>query len=182
MKFHFHPLLKRFKRRTAVILPKDIGTIIALTGLSKEDVVVEVGGGSGFLSFYLARIVKELFVYERREDIFEVLKENLSLFENVHVINKDGREAKEQAYLYILDTPDFKEVIENIKDRTKWVVVYLPHANQAKEAFLLLKDLGFKGFVVRTILEEWEMDDKLLRPKHKQLIHTAFLVFGERQD
>ncbi|NPA22591.1 MAG: methyltransferase [Candidatus Micrarchaeota archaeon] len=181
MKFFLHPALKRFKRKTAVILPKDIGTIIALTALSKEDEVVEIGGGSGYLTFYLARIAKHVYVYERREDIFEILQHNLKDFENVSLFNKDGKEATQTAYLYIIDSPDFLEVLPTAAKHAQKIVLYLPNANQAREASIWLQKEGWDVAVVRTILEEWQMDEKRLRPKHKQLIHTAFLVFGSRK-
>lgn len=180
-KFFIDDRLAKFKRKTAVILPKDIGLIIGITALSKDDEVVEIGGGSGFATFYLARVAKRVYVYERRTDMFEILRENLRDFENVEIINDDGRNAKQSAYLYLVDSPDFHDILLNVSDKVmKWIVLYLPNINQAKEAYGILKSLGFRVYVLRNILEEWEIDENVLRPKHKQLYHTSYLVFGER--
>ncbi len=180
-KFFLDKGLSRFKRRTAVILPKDIGLIIGITALSKDHVVVEIGGGSGYASYYLARIVKHLYVYERRQDIYEDLLYNLKTFDNVEVINKDGKEADKHAYLYLIDSPDFIDVIKNVYNYVeRWLVIYLPNANQAKDGYMELKKLGFKTYMIRSILEEWEVDENILKPKHKQLYHTAFIIAGEK--
>ncbi|MCS7122406.1 MAG: hypothetical protein NZ908_00390 [Candidatus Micrarchaeota archaeon] len=180
-KFFIDDRLSKFRRKTAVILPKDIGIIISITALSKDDEVVEIGGGSGFATFYLARVAKRVYVFERREDVFTILRENLREFHNVELINDDGKNAKQNAYLYLIDSPDFHEILPNVVDRVmKWVVLYLPNINQAKESYELLKSLRFRAYLLRSVLEEWEVDSNVLRPKHKQLYHTAYLVFGER--
>lgn len=180
-KFFLDKGLTGFRRRTAVILPKDIGIIIGITALSKDHTVVEIGGGSGYASYYLARIVKHLYVYERKEEMYKDLLHNLKIFENVDVILDDGRKADKNAYLYLIDSPDFIDILRATYNYIeRWAVIYLPNANQAKEGYMELKRLGFRAYMLRSILEEWEVDENILKPKHKQLYHTAFLVAGER--
>lgn len=180
-KFFIDDNLKKFRRRTAVILPKDIGVIIAISALSKNDEVVEIGGGSGYASYYLARIAKKVYIYEKKFEMYEDLKYNLKDFDNVEIFNKDGIEANHKAYLYLIDSPDYINIINNVnKYILRWIFLYLPNLTQAREAYLLLKELGFNSYIIRSILEEWEVDYNILKPKHKQLYHTAFIVLGER--
>lgn len=180
MKFFLHPDLKKFKRSTAVILPKDIGPIVSILALSKDHEVVEIGGGSGFLSFYLARIVKKLYIYEKREDFYKNLIHNLKNFNNVEIKNEDGRNAKENAYAYIIDSSEFMDILPNILEKSNWIVLYLPQIVQARDAALFLSKHSYKTWIVRSYLEEWDFDEKILKPKNKQLAHTAFLVFGNK--
>ncbi|MEM0356572.1 MAG: rRNA adenine N-6-methyltransferase family protein [Candidatus Anstonellales archaeon] len=180
-KFFLDDRLKKFRRRTAVILPKDIGIIIGISALSKNDEVVEIGGGSGYGTFYLARIARRVYVYERRIDVFEDLKYNLRDFDNVEIYNIDGKEANHYAYLYVIDSPEAMEILDRVHIYIqKWVFVYVPNITQAKEIYMKIKSLGFKAYLVRNFLEEWEVDEKILKPKHKQLYHTGFLVIGEK--
>ena len=47
MDFRLPPILKKLKRGPQVLLPKDLGMIVAYGGMSKESVVVDAGAGSG---------------------------------------------------------------------------------------------------------------------------------------
>jgi tRNA A58 N-methylase Trm61 len=51
---------------------------------------------------------------------------------------------------------------------------------QARDAALFLSKHSYKTWIVRSYLEEWDFDEKILKPKNKQLAHTAFLVFGNK--
>jgi len=50
----------KMKRAPQVILPKDIGIIIAYSGVNRESVCVDAGTGSGWLAVGLARIAKKV--------------------------------------------------------------------------------------------------------------------------
>jgi len=65
---------KRLKRGAQIITLKDIGTMIAETGINKEGSVVDAGGGSGALACFLANIVKQVTTYEIRKDFIKIIK------------------------------------------------------------------------------------------------------------
>ncbi len=183
MKFDFHlpSFLKKLKRKTAVILPKDVGAIIAFLGISKEDTVVEIGGGNGFLTSYLARISKKVITYEKRKDVFEILKQNIENqnLTNVELKNKDGKEADEIADFYIIDSNKATEILEKIFNNVKkGVAAYLPNIEQAKSFHIKSKEYFKNVFTLRVEVEEWEINERRARPKHIQLKHTAFLTFA----
>ena len=50
--------LKKCKRGPQVILPKDAGSIAAITGVSSGWKCLDAGGGSGFLSLFLGNLVR----------------------------------------------------------------------------------------------------------------------------
>src|SRR3989338_5982351 len=86
----FIDIYQKIARGPQIIAPKDIGAIIAETGIGKKSVVVDAGGGSGALTFFLANICKKVVTYEIREDFFALLKKNKDFLgiKNVLVKNK----------------------------------------------------------------------------------------------
>src|SRR3989344_6187658 len=77
-------LMKKLKRAPQIITLKDAGIIAALTGLSKVDMVVEAGTGSGALTVYLAGIAKHIYTYEIRKDFYDIARTN---FEKLGIKN-----------------------------------------------------------------------------------------------
>ncbi|MBI2659208.1 tRNA (adenine-N1)-methyltransferase, partial [Candidatus Woesearchaeota archaeon] len=69
--FIFNPsfidLYRKIKRDAQIIQLKDIGLIIAETGISKSSKVLDAGSGSGALACFFAAIAKEVISYEIRE-------------------------------------------------------------------------------------------------------------------
>src|SRR3989344_6069474 len=56
----FIDLYRKIKRDAQIIPLKDIGVIIAETGINRESKVLDAGSGSGALSCFLAAIAKEV--------------------------------------------------------------------------------------------------------------------------
>ena len=82
------------ERKCSIILPKDIGAVIAYTGLGCGQRVVEAGTGSGATALYFANIVGdggEVYTYEVREDFARIAEQNILGFgqENV-TVEKSG--------------------------------------------------------------------------------------------
>jgi len=48
------------KRSGAPMLPKDIGIVIAYTGMNRSDVVLDAGTGSGVAAIYFGNIAREV--------------------------------------------------------------------------------------------------------------------------
>ena len=71
--------LKKAKRGPAVILPKDIGAIIAHTGVGTGWKVVDAGTGSGFLALFLANIGCKVYTYEKEERFYKISKKNITV-------------------------------------------------------------------------------------------------------
>ena len=63
--------------------------IIASSGITKEDCVLEVGPGIGTLTQYLSEAAREVISVEIDTNLMPVLKETLSACPNVTVINQD---------------------------------------------------------------------------------------------
>ncbi len=178
--------LRYLSRRAQVILPKDFGSIVAHTGLSKDWVVVEGGSGSGFLTIQLARVVREVHSYEIREDHYKHALKNIkdAKLDNVILNNSDISEYDgPEVGLIILDLKDAHTKIEWAYSHLKsggYLVAYLPNTDQLKSFVLAARDKFKDVFALESLEREWEVREFGARPVHTGLTHTAFLVFCEK--
>ncbi len=69
---------KHIKRTGAPMMPKDIGVIMAYTGVSPSDVILDAGTGSGVLAIYLGTIARKIITYEINEQFVNVARKNVS--------------------------------------------------------------------------------------------------------
>lgn len=72
------------RRSGAPMLPKDIGLVIAYTGMNRGDVVLDAGTGSGIAAIYFGGIAKEVNTYESNPDFARRAEEN---FRDAHLTN-----------------------------------------------------------------------------------------------
>ena len=182
--------LLKIKRGPAVMIAKDIGSIIAHTGVSSGWKVLDAGTGCGVLASYLSRIVgKEgkVISYEKRKEFLDIAKKNFEkLNVEVEVKNKDIYEGidEEDLDLIVLDLTMPWTVLENSYNALKkggFLVCYVPTVSQIN--FLEHRSKRTELFIEKTleVLErEWHVDGLKIRPKNKMLGHSGFLVFMRR--
>jgi 16S rRNA (adenine1518-N6/adenine1519-N6)-dimethyltransferase len=72
-----------------LINEKYISAFVSAVRVSKKDVVVEIGAGTGALTKELAKKAKKVVAFEIDKDLIPVLKAELEDFDNVEIINKD---------------------------------------------------------------------------------------------
>ena len=63
--------------------------IINAAGLTKEDMVLEIGPGIGTMTQYLAEAAREVVAVEIDNNLIPILRETLKDYENVTIINND---------------------------------------------------------------------------------------------
>lgn len=177
---------KRIKRGPQIITRKDIAAIIAETGINKDSKVVDAGAGSGALSCFLANICKEITTYEIREDFIKIVKKNKEQLDlkNLKIKNKDiynGIDEK-NIDLITLDLPEPWLAIEPAKKALKtggFLVSYSPTIPQVMD--FINKIESEKNFLhiktIELIQREWEVNERKVRPKTTQTVHTGFLSF-----
>lgn len=66
-----------------------LNKIIAAAGVTKEDVVLEIGPGFGTMTQYLAEAAKEVIAVEIDKTLIPILQETLADYDNVTLINED---------------------------------------------------------------------------------------------
>jgi tRNA (adenine57-N1/adenine58-N1)-methyltransferase len=174
-----------FKRNAALIIPKDIGFIIAETGLNKNSIVMESGSGSGGATAHLAGICKHVYSYDINGKHLKTVRENIERLDIDNVTLEEcsivDANPKEQVDMALIDMPDPTLAIETVRKYVKqggFIVFYTPHITQAQEVIELLDEETFR--VLRTIeliQRDWVVEGKKMRPSHTMLGHTAFLTF-----
>lgn len=103
--------------------------IVQSAGVTKEDCVLEIGPGIGTMTQYLAEAAREVVAVEIDKNLIPILKDTLSAYDNVTVINEDilkvdlnqivqdrngGRPIKVVANLpYYITTPIIMGLFEN---------------------------------------------------------------------
>ncbi|MGN0154510.1 MAG: 16S rRNA (adenine(1518)-N(6)/adenine(1519)-N(6))-dimethyltransferase RsmA [Lachnospiraceae bacterium] len=63
--------------------------IIAAAGVTKEDVVLEIGPGFGTMTQYLAEAAREVIAVEIDKTLIPILQETLKDYDNITLINED---------------------------------------------------------------------------------------------
>ena len=81
-------------RRCSILIQKDIGQVLAHTGLGAGSRVVDAGTGAGAIALNFGNVVGpegQVFTFEIREDFAEVAKKNIDNFgiTNIEVKNQD---------------------------------------------------------------------------------------------
>lgn len=66
------------KRSGAPMLPKDIGLVIAYTGMNHNDDVLDAGTGSGIAAIYFGGVAKSVKTYEVRPEFSTLAKKNIT--------------------------------------------------------------------------------------------------------
>ena len=185
----FIDLYRKIKRDAQIIPLKDIGLIIAETGISKESRVLDAGSGSGALACFLASIAKEVVTYEIRHDFIEIVKENVDFLKlkNLKLKNKNiYNEIDDRNFdVVILDLPEPWNALDNCSKALKiagFLVSYSPSVPQVADFVnVIRKNESFVYLKTVEITErEWEVEERRVRPKSKGIGHSGFLSFARK--
>jgi len=179
---------KRIERGPQIPLLKDIGIIIAMTGIGKDSVVVDAGGGSGGLSCFLANIVKKVIVYEINKKNIEIIKRNKEFLglKNLEIINKDICEGIDEMNvdLITLDLPEPWKAIDAAKKALRiggFIASYSPTIIQAQQFSneILKREELINIKTIELIERNWKIEGRIVRPE-KTILHSGFLSFARR--
>jgi len=180
---------EKIKRAPQIIPLKDVGLIIAKTGIGRDSVVLDAGAGSGALALMLANIVKSVTTYELREDFFKLVKKNIEELEltNIKIKNQDIHKKIDEKNLDLitLDLPDPWNAVNNAAKALKkggFLVSYSPTIPQISDFVTEInkhKELLYLE-TIEIIERQWEINERKVRPKSQQIGHSGFLTFVRR--
>ncbi|HLC70925.1 MAG TPA: methyltransferase domain-containing protein [Candidatus Nanoarchaeia archaeon] len=184
----FSDLWENMQRGPQLMLPKDIGWILAKTGINVNSKVVDAGGGSGSLCLSLANVCKEVTAYESNTEHHRILLKNVTAFglSNIKVKQEDIYKGitEKEVDLITLDLPEPWKVTAHAEKALKnggFVVVYCPQINQAKQFIDSVKGTRIKIMETVELLErKWKIEDRIMRPEFEMLGHTGFLTLGRK--
>jgi tRNA (adenine57-N1/adenine58-N1)-methyltransferase len=183
----FIDIYKKIKRHAQIITLKDIGLIIAKTGINKSSFVVDLGSGSGALACFLAAIAKKVVTYDVDDRSIGATNDNIGFLglKNIKVKKKDCYEGidEKNADVITMDLPEPWRALNNARKALKpggFLVSYSPHITQAQT--LVNEAVGSFTAIktVELIEREWIVEGKKARPDFGGLGHTGFLTFMRR--
>jgi tRNA (adenine57-N1/adenine58-N1)-methyltransferase catalytic subunit len=182
-------LYRKIKRLPQLMLPKDIMSIIAYTGINKNSIVIDAGGGSGGFSIMTAMIAKKVYSYEIKEEHAKLIEENSKMIGIKNLIvrrqNIYEKVIDKNADVFILDLAEPWNAVDNALKTLKiggFIVNYSPNLTQTKKFIQKIKDTNKCIYIktIENIQREWEIDELRLRPMFNMLGHTAFLSFARK--
>ncbi len=181
----FSDLWDNLHRAPQIMIQKDIGLILAKTGINKNSKVVDAGGGSGALCLSLANVCKEITVYETNPEHYDVVAKNVKLFGinnlNLKQANIYQGIKEKKLDLITLDLPEPWQVTEHAISSLKnggHLVVYLPNLSQVKLFVDSTKRSSIEIIeIIETLERKWQVNGKIMRPEFQMLGHTGFLIF-----
>ncbi|RMD58519.1 methyltransferase domain-containing protein [Candidatus Woesearchaeota archaeon] len=182
-------LAKRIRKLPQTIPLKDIGLIIAESGIGKESTVVDGGVGSGALAAALARVCKKVISYDVREDHIKIAKENIRMLglENIQIKNASLYDDIEERNvdLITLDVPEPWKVLP-CADRALrvggYIASYSPSIPQVQDFVQAVKKSNtFMHCKTVEIIERlWEIENRKVRPKSTGIGHSGFITFARK--
>ena len=195
----FRPLLADFvlsmPRGAQVIYPKDAAQIVGFGDIGPGMRVLEAGAGSGALSCSLLRAVGErgsLTSYERREDFADVARANVGAFFGEVPANwslrlgdldqHPGGEAVDRVVLDMLEPWAVLPTVAAALRPGGVLVGYVATTTQLSTYVEALRAQGVwtEPHAWETLLRPWHAVGLAVRPEHRMVAHTAFLVTVRR--
>jgi tRNA (adenine57-N1/adenine58-N1)-methyltransferase catalytic subunit len=181
-------------RGAQVIYPKDAAQIVAMGDVFPGARVLEAGAGSGALTCWLLRAVGAegaVHSYEVREDFARFARRNVEAFFGgphpawtLHVGDvTSGTEAGfDRIVLDLLAPWDALDVVEGALVPGGVFIGYVATTPQLSELVEALRERG--GFTEprawESLVRDWHADGLAVRPDHRMIAHTAFLVSARR--
>lgn len=180
---------KHMKRTGAPMMPKDIGAIIAYTGVSPSDVILDAGTGSGVLAVYLGTIAQKVITYEANEQFVNNARNNVEQagLHNVEVRHGDILQEIDKVEgpfdVVTLDMQDAAKAVPGAYRVLRpggFLATYSPFFEQAAETRKAIDDAGFSE--ASTIIvgeQELEVGRRGTRPSTR-VGHTGFITIARK--
>ncbi|GAA5818900.1 MAG: tRNA (adenine-N1)-methyltransferase [Methanobrevibacter sp. CfCl-M3] len=191
IKPNVNDFIELMNRQCSILIQKDIGAVLAHTGIGAGDRIVDAGTGAGAILLHFGNVVGDsgmVYSYEIREDFAKIAKENIELFglTNIQIKNKDIKDGidEENIDLVFLDLIKPYEIIEETYKSLKfggWIAIYSVYLNGIQISHKILKKTGFKDIsIIETLNRKYEVKNQGIRPKTRMIGHSGYLLFARK--
>ena len=181
-------------RGAQVIYPKDAAQIVAMGDVFPGAKVLEAGAGSGALTCSLLRAVGvegEVHSWELRPDFAEIARRNVEAFlgespKGWTLRVGDVADCEETGFdRIVLDmlTPwETLDMVDRALVPGGVLIAYVATTPQLSETVEALRERG--GYTEprswESLVRDWHAEGLAVRPDHRMIAHTAFLVSARR--
>jgi tRNA (adenine57-N1/adenine58-N1)-methyltransferase catalytic subunit len=194
----FRPLLADYalamERGAAVVYPKDAAQIVGLADIFPGAYVVEAGAGSGALSCWLLRAIGEtgrLTSFERRPDFAQIAAGNVQrYFGGLHPawqlvvgeLDPAGIADADRVVLDMVSPWDYVAAAADMLRPGGVLCCYVATTTQLARTVTAARDQGSfaEPAAWETLQRGWHIDGLAVRPDHRMVGHTGFLVTARR--
>jgi tRNA (adenine57-N1/adenine58-N1)-methyltransferase len=195
----FRPLLADYvlsmPRGATIVYPKDAAMILGVADIKPGIRVLEAGVGSGALSISLLRAIGEegeLHSLEIREDFAEISEKNVSSYFGgkptnwkltIGALQDQTFEADfDRVVLDMLSPWECLEVASKALVPGGVFMAYVATTTQLSKIAEAIKDSGnfTEPESSETIVRGWHHEGLAVRPQHRMIGHTGFLIFARR--
>ena len=187
-------LIPSLPRRAQPIYPKDVGPILLWGDVFPGARVVEVGTGPGALTIALLRAVGptgQVTSYEVRADFAAAARDNVARYHGpapnwvLHTADAFAGVAERDVDRMVIDLAEPWHLLEAAAGALRpggVVAAFVPTALQVKELVDGLRAHGGFGAIetLETLVRFWHVRARSVRPAHRMVAHTGFLVFARR--
>jgi tRNA (adenine57-N1/adenine58-N1)-methyltransferase catalytic subunit len=181
-------------RGAQVIYPKDAAQIVAMGDVFPGAKVLEAGAGSGALSCSLLRAVGsagELHSYEVRDDFAAIARRNVEAFFGgphpawtlrVGDVADCAETGFDRIILDMLTPWEALDTVERALVPGGVFIGYVATVPQLSELVEALRERGgwTEPRAWESLVRDWHADGLAVRPDHRMIAHTAFLVSARR--
>jgi tRNA (adenine57-N1/adenine58-N1)-methyltransferase len=181
-------------RGAAVVYPKDAAQIVGLADIFPGAHVVEAGAGSGALSCWLLRAIGEngqLTSFERRPDFAQIATANVERYFGgphpawrlvVGDLDPAGVHDADRVVLDMLAPWEHARTAAAMLIAGGLVCCYIATTTQLARTVSALREQGnfAEPAAWETMQRGWHVDGLAVRPEHRMIGHTGFLVTARR--
>lgn len=195
----FKPLLTDYvlsmPRGATIVYPKDAAMIVGFADIAPGSKVLEAGVGSGALSISLLRAIGEsgsLDSFEKREEFAAVARKNISHYfgeppKNWSLTIGAVQEAEhvdkyDRVVLDMLAPWECIDMASNVLHPGGVFISYVATTTQLSQTAEAIK--SSQQFTepesFETIVRGWHHEGLAVRPQHRMIGHTAFLIMARK--
>lgn len=187
----------KMQRGAQVIYPKDVALILVYADIFPGAHVIEAGTGSGSLTLALARAVGDhgsVASYEIRRDHHEQAAANIKAWFEAHGGKPENLQLKVGDVLagvpergadrIVLDLPEPWRAVGTTTEALVTggiLCCYVPTVPQVSQAVEAMRAGGF-GLVqaFEGLIRTWNVEGASVRPDHRMVAHTGFIITGRK--
>lgn len=195
----FRPLLTDYvlsmPRGATIVYPKDAAMIVGMADIAPGVKVLEAGVGSGALTISLLRAVgSDGYVdsFEKRDEFADIARKNVSHYFGelphnwsltVGAVQEAAHQKKyDRVILDMLAPWECIDMAMNVLEPGGVFMAYVATTTQLSATAEAIKESA--GFTepesLESIVRGWHHEGLAVRPQHRMIGHTGFLIFARR--